>query len=198
MQTISTFSYRLLPSPSSTTTPYTYEHEDYTLHWPDPQTHPHQIHQKAQRALCDFQLSRRTPEPHTITKDVGAASSQYSVEFDNVLIFPIIQAGQFNIREEETALALLFRLLDSKMPETPTPIRPLVDLTSGYFGLYQPYQEHILASDVATRIVAAGPKVNDHAVPQSSNNTPMLILARQMDFMGQLVYQVGYLRVILF
>lgn len=84
------------------------------------------------------------------------------------------------------------------MPETPTRIRPLVDLTSGYFGLYQPYQEHILASDVATRIVAAGPKVNDHAVPQSSNNTPMLILARQMDFMGQLVYQVGYLRVILF
>jgi len=36
----------------------------------------------------------------------------------------------------------------------------LVDLTSGYFGLYKPYQHLILASDVDTRIVAASPRAN--------------------------------------
>ena len=61
-------------------------------------------------------------------------------------------------------MALLFRLLDSKMSDPNVPKRPLVDLTSGYFGLYEPYQELILASDVETRIIAAGPKVDEHGL----------------------------------
>ena len=151
----------MLPSPSSTGTPYTYQHKDYTLDWPDPHTHPHRIHQKAHAALSEFQLSQRRPEAQSITDD---ASSQFPATSDQVLIFPIIQAGQFNIREEETALALLFRLLDSKMSDPNVRKRPLVDLTSGYFGLYEPYQELILASDVETRIIAAGPKVDEHGL----------------------------------
>ena len=149
----------MLPSPSSTRTPHTYQHEDYTLDWPDLQTHPHQIHQKAHVALSEFQLSQRGPELQPILEET---STQSPAKSDEVLIFPIIQAGQFNIREEEAALALLFRLLDSKMLETNGRKRPLVDLTSGYFGLYSPYQELILTSDVETRIVAAGPQVDDH------------------------------------
>jgi CDP-diacylglycerol---glycerol-3-phosphate 3-phosphatidyltransferase len=164
LQTISTFSYKLLLSLPSSPTPYTYQHEDYVLSWPDPQTHPHEIHQKAQTALSGFQLSHCA----SVTDDFGATSSRSLVESDSILIFPIIQAGQFNIREEETVIALLFRLLDSKMSKAAARTRPLVDLTSGYFGLYQSYQEHILASDVETRILVAGPKVDhDHELLQS-------------------------------
>jgi CDP-diacylglycerol--glycerol-3-phosphate 3-phosphatidyltransferase len=162
LQIISAFSYTLLPSPLSTATPDTYQ-QDYTLNWPDPQTHPHQIHQKAHTALYEFQLSQRTVEAQSILKDVEAAANQSPVESDKVLIFPIIQAGQFNIQEEETTLALLFRLLDFRISKAAT-TRPLVDLTSGYFGLYEPYQKHILASDVETRIIAAGPQVDDHGL----------------------------------
>ena len=159
LRIISTFSYTLLPSPPSTSTPYTYQQDHYTLHWSDPQTHPHKIHHKAQTALSAFQLSQCTQGQKAVPIEAQVASSQYPVESDKVLIFPIIQAGQFNIREEEEALALLFRLLDSKMSKIANRTPPLLDLTSGYFGLYHPYQEHILASDVETRIVVAGPKV---------------------------------------
>jgi CDP-diacylglycerol--glycerol-3-phosphate 3-phosphatidyltransferase len=156
---VSSFSYKLLPSPPSTTTRYSYQHEDYTLHWPDPQTHPHRIHNKARTALTEFQLSQRKLESQFVRKDAEPASSECSVESDKVLVLPIIQAGQFDIREEETVLALLFRHLDSKFSRAPARTRPLVDLTSGYFGLYQSYQEQILASDIDARIVAAAPKV---------------------------------------
>jgi CDP-diacylglycerol--glycerol-3-phosphate 3-phosphatidyltransferase len=92
-------------------------------------------------------------------KDAEPASSECSVESDKVLVLPIIQAGQFDIREEETVLALLFRHLDSRFSRAPARTRPLVDLTSGYFGLYQSYQEQILTNDIDARIVAAAPKV---------------------------------------
>ncbi|KAF9463914.1 hypothetical protein BDZ94DRAFT_1257747 [Collybia nuda] len=145
LQTISTFSYKLLPSTPISST-HSYQQEDYTLQWPDPDTHPHHIHQKAEAAISAFQTSRRQSE---------------SAESDGVVIFPIIQAGQFNVREEETALWLLFHHLNSQSSQKPPKTKkPLVDLTSGYFGLYEPYQDLILASDVKTRIVAASPKAN--------------------------------------
>ena len=75
-----------------------------------------------------------------------------------VLIFPVIQAGQFGVREEENTLALLLKHVQLYGGESGQ--RPLVDLTSGYFGLYRPYQELILASkNVDTSINAASPKV---------------------------------------
>lgn len=77
---------------------------------------------------------------------------------DNVLLFPIIQAGQFNIREEESTLSVLFRHLGRLSAFSPSQ-QPLVDLTSGYFGLYKPYQDLILANKADARIVAASPKV---------------------------------------
>lgn len=80
---------------------------------------------------------------------------------DSIILVPVIQAGQFDIKEEETTLRQLFEHLQFayKSLNSSSP-RPLLDLTSGYFGLYKPYQDLILAtSNVDTRIVAASPKV---------------------------------------
>lgn len=166
LQTVSTFSYKLLPSDTSTSlptpNPHSYTREDYRLEWPDPETHPHYIHKKAEAALTTLQASYREAQTSlAITENSQPASSLKSV-----LLFPVIQAGQFNIREEETTLQSLFYHLDLTAPpksppgEKPRP-RPLLDLTSGYFGLYKPYQDLILASgNVDSRIVAASPKVD--------------------------------------
>ncbi|KAF5374502.1 hypothetical protein D9615_009131 [Tricholomella constricta] len=165
LRTISTFSYKLCLT-SSDLGPHSYQHEGYTLHWPDSQTHPHYIHQKAEAALSTFQTSNRTThqlEPSRDEKELASTSN--GANTDDVILFPVIQAGQFNIREEESALALLFRRLSSqptRMQDSKSTgaLRPLVDLTSGYFGLYQPYQDLVLKNDVDTRIVAASPKAN--------------------------------------
>ncbi|KAG5644184.1 hypothetical protein DXG03_009025 [Asterophora parasitica] len=157
LRTISTFSYQLSP-PSSQLATHSYQQEGYTLHWSDSHTHPHHIHQKAEAALSRFQASNRTIhqlEPSRDEKEIATSSDS-----DNVILFPVIQAGQFNVREEESALALLFRHLRASKATSTSDSRPLVDLTSGYFGLYQPYQDFVLAHDVDTRIVAASPKAN--------------------------------------
>ncbi|KAG6856303.1 hypothetical protein H0H87_005716 [Tephrocybe sp. NHM501043] len=162
LQTISTFSYKLSFGPGAA--PHSYQHEGYFLDWPDTQTHPHNIHSKAQVALSTFQSSQRAK--HGLHgKDLVAPGN--STESDSVLLFPVIQAGQFNIREEEFALSLLFRNLDASAvvrndqgEHAAEEHRPLVDLTSGYFGLYEPYQNLVLANNVSTRIVAASPKAN--------------------------------------
>ncbi|KAG6826348.1 hypothetical protein H0H92_000231 [Tricholoma furcatifolium] len=132
--------------------PHSYQHEGYFLNWPDPRTHPHEIHAKAQTALATFQSSKHATYKRQLpgTEDIAS---------DNVLLFPIIQAGQFNIREEESALGLLFRELN-QWTSRAEKREPLVDLTSGYFGLYEPYQKLVLTNNVSTRIVAASPKAN--------------------------------------
>ncbi|GLB40614.1 putative CDP-diacylglycerol-glycerol-3-phosphate 3-phosphatidyltransferase [Lyophyllum shimeji] len=161
LRTVSTFSYKL-SLPSATLEPNSYRHEGYVLHWPDSQTHPHHIQQKAGGALSAFQASWHTSHKLPALQDENDAGRPDSPEDDSVLLFPVIQAGQFNIREEESALALLYRQLDehSKRAKKEGNPRPLVDLTTGYFGLYKPYRDLILASDVDTRIVAASPKAN--------------------------------------
>lgn len=66
-------------------------------------------------------------------------------------IFPVIQSGVLGIREEERCLDSLFDLVEP---------RDLVDLTSGYFALYRPYQDRVLASKGDYRILAASPNVS--------------------------------------
>ncbi|EIW60226.1 CDP-diacylglycerol--glycerol-3-phosphate 3-phosphatidyltransferase [Trametes versicolor FP-101664 SS1] len=156
LQAASTFSYGLLPSPHSP--------EDYILHWPDAMTHPHRIEAKAQQVLATFQRSQHlaSPAPLTVPADKGPL---HTVESEHdVLVFPVIQAGQFNIREEERCLGLLFRELSAQQPpQLPWPSKydgPVVDLTSGYFALYKPYQQAVIHSRLACRILAASPKAN--------------------------------------
>ncbi|CAA7269527.1 unnamed protein product [Cyclocybe aegerita] len=155
MQTAAKFSYQLLPAHSvrlaaNSNNRYSYTYEDYTLHWPDPDTHPHHFNLVAETEFSTLQrLYREKATLHPVTR--------ITPQGRNVLLFAIIQAGQFNIREEESVFRLLFRHLT----RTVTSMRPLLDLTSGYFSLYAPYQKLILdAANVDCRIVAAGPKAN--------------------------------------
>lgn len=120
-----------------------------TVHWPDPHTHPQNIRSKAENALTEFQATHLF-SPVDPPDSEGASS-------DKVLVFPIIQAGQFNIREEEQCLSLLFEHLRAQTLSSN--LRPSMDLTSGYFGLYKPYQDLILQSSIDCRIIAASPMV---------------------------------------
>ena len=153
MNTVTKFSYQLLPNSASdfsrvSSSPHSYSREDYTLSWPDSDTHPHHINKKAEKAFSHLQKLYHQPLPRDNCKTPPAG---------NTFIIPIIQAGQFNIREEESIFQLLFRHL-GKLTTTQ---RPMMDLTSGYFSLYKPYQDLILqAPNLDCRIVAASPKVN--------------------------------------
>ncbi|KAF9260044.1 hypothetical protein L218DRAFT_974461 [Marasmius fiardii PR-910] len=172
LKTVSGFSYRLLPPQNANKSnsgsdlgPYSFTHQDgYTMFWPDFETHPHRIHGKAEEALATFQRSYRET-----TQDVTETKQDIIEAEPSVALFPVIQAGQFNINEEEKAFESLFRHANAYGVIQPETIqgekdlhnRPLVDLTSGYFGLYEPYQRFILGStNVDVRVIAASPKAN--------------------------------------
>jgi len=124
--------------------------EEYRLEWPDPNTHPHNIESKAEKALTKLQASFMSSSTPTNDPPDTAPSE--------VLVFPIIQAGQFNIREEEQCLSTLFNHL--AIHRTSASFNPTMDLTSGYFGLYKPYQDLILRSSIDCRVIAASPMVH--------------------------------------
>jgi len=117
------------------------------MQWPIPNTHPHYFNHIAENAFLSLQKLYRERYPL-----LGEEESN-----ESVLLFPIIQAGQFNIKEEEWVLQELFSFLKS----FPDADRPILDLTSGYFSLYKPYQELILNTpNVDCRIVASSPKAS--------------------------------------
>jgi len=120
----------------------------YDLSWPDKVTSHERIERKAGEALRGFQ------ERHL----GNAFSEETTIPNGNVLIFPIIQAGQFNIREEERSIDLLFKHLNQYTYSTGA--KPLVDLTSGYFSLSESYQILIRESPVDCKILCASPKAN--------------------------------------
>ncbi|KAJ7846155.1 hypothetical protein B0H13DRAFT_2093898, partial [Mycena leptocephala] len=133
LKTVSKFSFKLRsPSSGGTLGPHSLHEREYAISWPMPETTP----------TTSMTRPRTTPEGFDSTK---------------VTLFPLIQAGQFNIRDEETTLKMLFEHLDAQSKGA----RPLLDLTSGYFGLYKEYRNLILrSSNVDCRIVAASPKAN--------------------------------------
>lgn len=172
----STFSYQLLPpSPQSS--------DPYGLHWPDSHTHPHHLESKAKRAFTELQStwiekSRSHPPPSQT----------------EVLLFPVIQAGQFGIREEEQAVGLIFdRLRKHRTDDSCT--SPTVDLTSGYFGLSKLYQSIVLQSGVHTQLLCASPQVcyDTSSFPLSM---PLIVMShfRQMASITGMVYPVAYLK----
>ncbi|KAM5532317.1 hypothetical protein V8D89_013996 [Ganoderma adspersum] len=156
LQAASTFSYSLLPSSSST--------DDYTLYWSHSDTHPHRIEAKAQQALLSLQKAHHNASEVSLVKHSEKGVSGQPDGEDDVLIFPVIQAGQFDIREEERCLSLLFRELAAQQRYSVPPASgyegPVVDLTSGYFALYKPYQSAVIESRLACRILAASPRAN--------------------------------------
>ncbi|KAI0053944.1 hypothetical protein FA95DRAFT_17666 [Auriscalpium vulgare] len=152
LQTAASFSYQLLP-PAPSEAPDTSAQSQ--LHWPHP-SHPHHIERQAGLALTQLQQSYVEQNQNTIACGRGQGD-------DDTFIFPVIQAGQFGVREEERCLGLLFDTLSQDMhtggSSGKSPL-PLVDLTSGYFGLHGPYQEMLLQSPANVRIICASPEAN--------------------------------------
>ncbi|KAG2146215.1 hypothetical protein DEU56DRAFT_731670 [Suillus clintonianus] len=139
LQTVSGFSYRVLAASDG---------HGPVLHWEDTSVSPCRIQAKAERVLSQFQMKHLLSSPSSTSEEHANS---------DVVIFPVIQAGQFNIREEELALSMLFDHLSSRERIGK---QPVMDLTSGYFGLSREYQDLILKSDIGCSIIAASPKAN--------------------------------------
>ncbi len=135
------FSYRLLPPSSHSSAPY-------HLHWPDRHTHPHHLEPKAKRAPTELQSAW-----------IEKSRARPPLSGTEVLLFPVIQAGQFGIREEEQAVGLIFDRLAKHQTDDGS-MSPIVDLTSGYFGLSKLYQSFVLQSGVHTQLLCASPQVS--------------------------------------
>ena len=146
LKTASSFSYKLLPS----STP-----DDIgaspILHWPHPSIHPHHIESQAKDSLSSLQRNY----------NMKSGDIQEKLQRENsVVIFPVIQAGQFHIREEEECLRQLFYHLDpARSRDTTSDFQPVLNLTSGYFGLSKLYKNLIIRSHVPTGIICASPEV---------------------------------------
>ena len=112
---------------------------------------PHHIEQQAGLAFSNLQ-ARHSAKSGNIRERLQKE--------DSVLLFPVIQAGQFGIREEEDCLRLLYdHLRASDDRGTTADFHPLLSLTSGYFGLSDLYKNLILRSQVPTHIICASPEV---------------------------------------
>jgi CDP-diacylglycerol---glycerol-3-phosphate 3-phosphatidyltransferase len=82
-----------------------------------------------------------------------ASTSPDDASTPDVELLPVIQSGPLSIREEESALSTLFHAIGSSKSAQ-------VDLTSGYFALYAPYQQQVITSSCRWQILAASPKAN--------------------------------------
>jgi hypothetical protein len=144
----------------------------YTLDWPRHDSSQFNFTNLAKQEISDFQTGVRNARRLEDTSD-------------QVVVFPMIQSGVLGIREEERCLHTLFDLLDSGgLPGT-----PLVEITSGYFALYGPYQDRVVTSKADYRIVAASPSVS---LVNLYTTWLALIWARQMDFLGPRDFPAEY------
>lgn len=136
-KTMSSFTHRLHPVEGVSTGP-----ESYRTSWSNQQVGPTSFEATAQSTLQALQERWRL--------------KHHEAGEGDTTLFPIIQSGVLGMREEERIIGTLFDTLFSSQTHS------TVDLTSGYFGLYAPYKQAILASpnNVKWRIVAAAPKVS--------------------------------------
>ena len=99
----------------------------------------------------------------------------------DTFFWPVIQAGVLGIKEEERGLGRVWEAVDQSFSPA-TVAQPeeakaedsgkekdkgnkvvkgvQVDLTSGYFGLYDKYKRMVIESPAPVRVIAASPKVS--------------------------------------
>ncbi|KAF8323407.1 hypothetical protein DL93DRAFT_2071139 [Clavulina sp. PMI_390] len=155
LSTLSHSSYRLV-SPDGpniglpVNPPFSQSPQDqaYRLEWCNDQAHPRGYQPEANKAINELQNSTYSSQ----------ASESRASDHDTV-IYPLIQSGVLGVREEEMALSSLFDYLLSNAPQAEKD-RTIVDLTSGYFALYEPYQLRAMREGLDWRILAASPKAN--------------------------------------
>ena len=123
--------------------------DTYSLTWPDSKTHYTQIEGKAETSLRGFQDHCRSVYSFVAEGD--------GLNKDTTLIFPVMQAGQFRINDEHDAVRSLFYNMSQYIKRTG--VYPLVDLTSGYFGLDFVLRWTITSYIFDCRILCASPKV---------------------------------------
>jgi CDP-diacylglycerol--glycerol-3-phosphate 3-phosphatidyltransferase len=156
------YSYHLSPNPSGALsplhsvplpTPSGSPPTKAALLWPDRTIHPRSFQSHALATLTAFQKSWK------------AANMQRQRRVDiDTWFWPVIQSGVLGLKEEEAALARVFEAVQQSCQGDGTRVE--VDLTSGYFGLYDKYKKMVIASPASTRMIAASPKVS-HAYPES-------------------------------
>lgn len=158
-KTISAFTHRLHPVEGVPTGP-----ESYRTSWSNQQVGPTSFEATAQSTLQALQERWR--------------SKHHEGREGDTVLFPIVQSGVLGIREEERIIGTLFDTLSSSTTQA------TVDLTSGYFGLYAPYKQAVLASsnDVKWHIVAASPKVG--WFPQSMSHYAHVSCPKANGFYG--------------
>lgn len=71
--------------------------------------------------------------------------------------WPVLQAGVLSIGEEERAMAAVWAAI-RRAHDAGEKVE--VDLTSGYFGLYDAYKRAVVNSPAPVRVIAASPKVS--------------------------------------
>lgn len=117
------------------------------LLWPDRTIHPRGFQSHALATLTAFQKSWRAANSGRLRR----------VDVDT-WFWPVIQSGVLGLKEEEAALEKVFDAVKEACEGESTTVE--VDLTSGYFGLYDRYKKMVIASPALTRIIAASPKVS--------------------------------------
>lgn len=126
------------------------------LLWREPSIHPRAFAAHAKATLTAFQRSwREMKRGRRIDIDTW--------------IWPMVQAGVLGIQEEEQGVDKVLRaardMEDAWRARQGQGGRVMVDLTSGYFGLYKKYKEAVLDSHAAYKIIAASPEVSSVPVP---------------------------------
>ena len=132
------FSFKLLPSDHNINS----GDSSYKLLW-DHSHDPQRIEGPVGISLKEFQVENMSPSRSTEVDPTN-----------DVMIFPLIQCGQFEIREEERCFGLLFESMSQNTPH--------FDITSGYFNLYKNYQRSVINSEADYQILSASPKVTDY------------------------------------
>jgi CDP-diacylglycerol--glycerol-3-phosphate 3-phosphatidyltransferase len=107
----------------------------------------------------------------------------------DTFFWPVIQAGVLGMKEEEKGLGRVWEAVNQSFePATVSEVTPKayivdekqqtkeleletkdkvvkgvqVDLTSGYFGLYDAYKRMVIESPAPVRVIAASPKVIEY------------------------------------
>lgn len=180
----STYSYLLSPSPPPSA-PQQYivplrnaptSSPRAGLYWHHPSIHPRQFATHALATLTAFQNSWKGSN----------AGRMRRVDVDT-FFWPVIQAGVLGMKEEERGLGRVWEAVgQSFSPATVAQVEKTlieaegkqelkeeekekvvkgvqVDLTSGYFGLYDAYKRMVIESPAPVRVIAASPKVSQDA-----------------------------------